>query len=103
MRRVEFQESHSKGEINAETAVARLIRNFPANRGDCLALVRCRVRLYSPRFHCYKTFMATIPDLKLLRIMGPPRVSAKAAWLAAQPAGTDSLNSTARLGPREQA
>jgi hypothetical protein len=33
MRRVEFQESHSKGEINAETAVARLIRNFPANRG----------------------------------------------------------------------
>jgi len=34
MRRVEFQESHSKGEINAETAVARLIRNFPANRGQ---------------------------------------------------------------------
>jgi hypothetical protein len=33
MRRVEFQESHSKGEINAETGVARLIRNFPANRG----------------------------------------------------------------------
>ena len=33
MRRIEFQESHSKGEINAETGVARLIRNFPANRG----------------------------------------------------------------------
>jgi hypothetical protein len=33
-RRVEFQESHFKGEINAETAVVRLIRNFPANRGQ---------------------------------------------------------------------
>jgi len=32
-RRAEFQESHFKGEINAETAVVRLIRNFPANRG----------------------------------------------------------------------